>query len=141
MILYSADSFLLFCFYFGVEGLYVIVHDDLNVPVPPKMMPFTFGDDPFHAGQSVTLQCTVLDGDWPLNIVWMFNNQPISSHMGISTAKIGRRVNVLTIESVAGSHAGNYTCRGENSAGIASYTTQLAVNGLCHICNFKLFPS
>lgn len=37
------------------EDLHVIVHIDLNVPVPPKMMPFAFGHDPFHAGQSATL--------------------------------------------------------------------------------------
>lgn len=123
------------------EPLHVIVCVDLNVPVSPKIMPFTFGDDPFHAGQSATLQCTVSEGDLPLNILWTFNSEPISSHMEISTAKIGRRVSVLTIESVAGHHVGNYTCRGENSAGIASYTAQLVVNGLCNIHILKLFPS
>jgi hypothetical protein len=124
-----------------MEYLHVIVYVDLNVPVSPKIMPFTFGDDPFHAGQSATLQCTVSEGDLPLNIVWTFNSEPISSHMEISTAKIGRRVSVLTIESVAGRHAGNYTCRGENSAGTASYTAQLVVDGLCNVCILKLLPS
>lgn len=123
------------------EHLHVIVYVGLNVPVSPKIMPFTFGDDPLHAGQSATLQCTVSEGDLPLNIFWTFNSEPISSHMEISTAKIGRRVNVLTVESVAGHHAGNYTCRGENSAGIASYTAQLAVNGLCNVPILKLFNS
>lgn len=67
----------------------------------------------------------VSDGDFPLSIVWMFNNQPIYLNEKISTVKIGHRVSVLVIKSVAGSHAGSYTYHGENSDGIASYTGQL----------------
>jgi hypothetical protein len=55
----------------------------------------------------------------------MFNNQPIYLNEKISTVKIGHRVSVLVIKSVAGSHAGSYTYHGENSDGIASYTGQL----------------
>jgi hypothetical protein len=29
--------------------VHVVIGVDLNVPVPPKMMPFTFGDNPFYA--------------------------------------------------------------------------------------------
>jgi hypothetical protein len=35
----------------------------------------------------------------------------------------------LTIESVRSYHSGNYTCMAANSAGNASFTAHLAVNG------------
>lgn len=91
--------------------------------------PFSFGGNSFHAGQSVTVQCTVSEGDLPLTITWAFNGEPIQSSEEISTSKISKRVTVLAIDSVAAKHAGNYTCFAQNRIGKASYTTSLNVNG------------
>lgn len=50
--------------------------------------------------------------------------------MGIQISKMGSRSSVLTIDSVQGQHAGNYTCYGKNAAGVSNYTTTLIVNGI-----------
>jgi hypothetical protein len=36
---------------------------------------------------------------------------------------------MLTITSVEYRHSGEYTCRAENPAGVATYSTELRVNG------------
>lgn len=43
---------------------------------------------------------------------------------------IGQRSSILTIDSVNGKHAGNYTCHAKNQAGHSNYTTELKVYGL-----------
>lgn len=79
--------------------------------------------------QFLSMTCAVSDGDLPLNILWTFNNQPITPDMDVSISKLGKRTSVLTIDSVSGHHAGNYTCHGKNSAGSTSYATELKVIG------------
>lgn len=96
------------------------------------MMPFSFGEDPFHAGESATIQCTVSHGDQPLNISWSFNQQPIPSSATVTVARVTSRVSVLTIEPVLAGHIGNYTCVAVNLAGRAEHTSILLVNGLIY---------
>lgn len=48
---------------------------------------------------------------------------------GISTVKLGKRNSVMTIESVNGRHAGNYTCQASNFAATVNYTAVLVING------------
>ena len=94
-------------------------------------MPFSFGEGAFHAGQSATLQCSILQGDLPLTLSWLFNGDPIpATHPEISTAMFGKRATMLSIDAVSGNHAGNFTCEGKNAAGKASYMAELIVNGL-----------
>lgn len=97
--------------------------------VPPIIVPFSFGEKPSHINQYLTLQCTLSDGDLPINILWTFNNQPITHEFDIIIAKMGKRSSVLTIESVTDKHAGKYVCQGENRAGLAVYSTILKVIG------------
>lgn len=42
---------------------------------------------------------------------------------------LGDRISVLSIQSVAADHNGEYTCTAENPAGVADYTATLTVNG------------
>ena len=49
--------------------------------------------------------------------------------MGVSTYQMGQKSSILSIDSVAAMHAGNYTCVAENAAGSSNYTAQLIVNG------------
>nr|NP_001246180.1 down syndrome cell adhesion molecule 1, isoform BV [Drosophila melanogaster]AFH07935.1 down syndrome cell adhesion molecule 1, isoform BV [Drosophila melanogaster] len=102
---------------------------EVQVMVLPQITPFATGSQPTHLGQYITYQCTLTEGDLPLNIRWTFNNQPLfnDDDQDILIAKMGRRSSVLTIESVADRHAGNYSCHGENAAGRATYSTQLRV--------------
>lgn len=104
-------------------------------------MPFTFGEDPFEASQSATVQCSVISGDLPLNIEWLFNGHNINTIEDINVAKISKRASALSIESVSARHAGNYTCVGHNPAGNASFSAQLFVNGSSYfsMLTFALF--
>lgn len=100
-----------------------------NVLVLPKILPFSFGDGPVNAGESVQLSCSVAKGDKPMSITWSFYGEELSSHMGVTTQMFGDTTNFLSIPSVSPSNRGNYTCIAKNSAGSDSLTSQLMVNG------------
>ena len=104
-------------------------------------MPFSFGEGSLTSGQPVAIQCTVLEGDMPVFLRWAFHGQELSSQMGISILKAGARVSLLTIDSVAAGHSGDYTCTASNSAATVNYTASLAVNGLSLALRFIIIPS
>ncbi|XP_025202782.1 Down syndrome cell adhesion molecule-like protein Dscam2 isoform X33 [Melanaphis sacchari] len=101
---------------------------EVQVMVPPQILPFSFGDNPSNAGDKVQVGCTVAKGDQPLRINWNFYSEELSSNMGVSTMAVGDSMNVLFIPSVAPSNRGNYTCVAKNPSGYDSYTAQLLVN-------------
>ncbi|XP_040165889.1 Down syndrome cell adhesion molecule-like protein Dscam2 isoform X38 [Anopheles arabiensis] len=100
---------------------------EVQVMVPPKIVPFSFGDETMNSGDSGSVQCNVLSGDFPLSIRWYFNGYLIDDHT-VTITSIGKRLSVLNIDSVHGRHAGNYTCEAQNKAETVSYTTELLVN-------------
>ncbi|VVC30731.1 Immunoglobulin subtype,Immunoglobulin-like domain,Immunoglobulin-like fold,Immunoglobulin subtype [Cinara cedri] len=110
----------------------------LVVYVLPKILPFSFGDGPVNAGESVQLSCSVAKGDKPMSITWNFYGEELSSHMGVTTQMFGDTTNFLSIPSVSPSNRGNYTCIAKNSAGSDSLTSQLMVNVLPHIVPFSV---
>lgn len=93
------------------------------------MAPFNFGEEPSNFGDSASVQCLVTSGDLPIEFRWLFNGRPVGEIAGITTAKMGKRNSVLTIDSVTERHVGNFTCRATNSATMANYTAELIVNG------------
>ncbi|XP_052841681.1 cell adhesion molecule Dscam2 isoform X12 [Drosophila gunungcola] len=101
---------------------------EVQVMVPPHISPFEFGGEPANFGDSVTVQCTISKGDQPVDITWLFNDYAINEYHGVTSSKIGKKVNVLTIDSVNGNNAGNYTCRARNKAQMVEYTAALIVN-------------
>jgi hypothetical protein len=96
--------------------------------VRPYINPFTF-EEHTYAGEIVQVYCFVSKGDTPLKISWSFHGEDLSSHMGMSTSRIGDRTSLLIINSVMAAHSGNYTCAAENAAGITDYTSTLLVSG------------
>lgn len=64
-----------------------------------------------------------------MKVIWLLNNHPIEMMPDVSISKIGKRISILSIESVAGHHAGNYSCRVKNIAGMAEHSAYLTVNG------------
>ncbi|CAL8111483.1 unnamed protein product [Orchesella dallaii] len=102
---------------------------EVQVMVPPHIVPFSFGEDdyPKQAGTHTSLQCLVDQGDTPLTINWVFHGKELSSQMGVETTKIGKRNNLLSIESIAPFHAGTYTCVATNKAGQTNYSAVLVV--------------
>lgn len=99
--------------------------------VKPKIAHFDFGEQPSNYSDSTSIQCLVTSGDLPIEFKWLFNGRPVKEIAGITTAKMGKRNSVLTIDSVSGKHAGNFTCQATNSAASANFTAQLIVNGAC----------
>lgn len=100
------------------------------MPVAPQILPFNFGDEPANSGDLVSLTCSV-KGDLPIDITWALNGVPIDGRQGadVNVASTNKRNSVLSIDSVAARHAGDYTCSAANLAGATSHTATLAVNG------------
>lgn len=98
--------------------------------VPPKVAPFDFGEEPSNFGDSASVQCLVTSGDLPIDFKWLFNGKPVGEIAGITTAKMGKRNSVLTIDSVTDRHYGKFTCLATNSATTANFTAELIVNGI-----------
>lgn len=67
-------------------------------------------------------------GDFPIDIEWRLNGDPMDDSL-ISVNKMGKRMSMLTIDSVTGYHAGNYTCIASNLAGSVEHSSRLIVNG------------
>lgn len=97
--------------------------------VPPVVQPFSFGEVAMNSGQVVTTPCSVIEGDHPLRLKWLFDDEPIKPRSGVTVFHIGERSAILSIASVAHNHAGNYTCVAENEAGIHYHTSTLIING------------
>lgn len=99
--------------------------------VPPKIAPFDFGEEPSNFGDSASVQCLVTSGDLPIEFRWLYNGRPVSEIAGITTAKMGKRNSVLTIDSVTDKHVGNFTCRATSNGVITvNVTARLIVNGI-----------
>lgn len=98
-------------------------------PVLPKIIPFTFGDEPLFLAESTTVQCSFSVGDMPVKVTWLHDSKTIPIQAGIETVMVGKKVNVLTIDQIREEHSGNYTCLAENAAGATTYTAELIVNG------------
>ena len=81
----------------------------------------------------MAIQCTVSEGDVPIHFRWAFHGQELSSQMGITTIRINPRVSLLSIDSIAAGHAGNYTCTAQNSAGSVNHTATLLVQGYLNL--------
>jgi hypothetical protein len=101
----------------------------LSQSVLPYIIPFSF-DGEANSGDNAQLTCHVSKGDRPLHLSWSFHGRELSSHMGLTTTKIGDSISVLVIASVAAAHSGNYTCTARNAAGVANHTATLQVNGM-----------
>ena len=98
--------------------------------VPPKIAPFGFSDHAVNFEESVSVNCLIYLGDLPMDISWLFNGQPINAYTGVTIVKGGKKISLLSIDSVHGGHAGNYTCIAKNEADTTSYTAELVVNGI-----------
>lgn len=113
---------------FKILSMRFLITENHFYTVRPYINPFAFEENTY-AGEIVQLYCFASRGDTPLKISWSFHGEELSSHMGMSTSRIGDRTSLLTINPVMAAHSGNYTCTAENSAGVAEYTSTLFVSG------------
>jgi hypothetical protein len=95
----------------------------------PQILPFSFGEESVNAGDSSTVACAVIKGDYPISISWVFNETEIDASQGISVTQIESKASSLSIDTLQAHHSGVYTCIGRNSAGAAKFTAYLHVNG------------
>lgn len=106
--------------------------------VLPHIVPFSPEED-VNSGESIQLTCHISKGDRPLQINWNFHGEELSSHLGITTTRVGDRTSFLSIASAMAAHNGNYTCTASNQAGTTSYTAAVHVNGINYIFNSNLY--
>ncbi|XP_055694563.1 cell adhesion molecule Dscam2 isoform X50 [Lutzomyia longipalpis] len=102
---------------------------EVQVMVPPQIIPFTFGDEASNPGNSHAVHCTVTKGDVPIDIRWSLNGQPlVNSENGVTIFRMSPRLSSLSIDSVGGAHRGVFKCTASNAAGTTDYATELTVN-------------
>uniref|UniRef100_A0AAR5PMB7 Down syndrome cell adhesion molecule-like protein Dscam2 n=1 Tax=Dendroctonus ponderosae TaxID=77166 RepID=A0AAR5PMB7_DENPD len=101
---------------------------DVQIMVPPQILPFDFGEDSINSGDLASLTCSVHKGDIPINISWLHNNISVGYKEGVMVSNAGRKISTLSIDSVDASHSGTYTCVAENKAGKTSFSAKLNVN-------------
>lgn len=107
--------------------------------VLPKIIPFTFGEEPSYIGDSHIVHCGISTGDMPVKFSWFLNGKPIDNTNGVNIGSFGKKDSVLSIDNLSETHAGNYTCLAQNRAGIASYHSELVVKGITTSFNTFIF--
>lgn len=100
-----------------------------RAPVPPQLVPFTFGDEASNSGDSQAIQCMAMKGDLPIEISWWLDEKPIEDGSGITVLKVSPRLSSLSIDSISYEHRGQFKCVARNKGGHAEYATELKVNG------------
>lgn len=113
------------------------MYNNIKFLVPPRISPFSFGEEPLNYGEPTTVTCVLIGGDMPINVTWLLNDQPIHPDDDISLSKVGKHTHILNIDSVNAEHAGDYSCVATNLAGTATQTANLVVNGLFLYPNTK----
>lgn len=99
------------------------------VIVLPHIVPFSV-EDKVRSGDSIQLNCHVSKGDKPLELNWLFNDDELSSELGVTTTKLGSSSSVLTIGILSAAHTGKYTCIASNRIGSYNYSTYINVDGI-----------
>ncbi|XP_043494046.1 Down syndrome cell adhesion molecule-like protein 1 homolog isoform X2 [Polistes fuscatus] len=102
----------------------------LTVNVSPQLLPIAFNTEVANWGDFVSVPCSILKGDMPMDISWSFNGVPIdtSKDTAITISKISNHLSTLSIDSVSARHAGEYACSASNLAGAVSRSATLTVN-------------
>ncbi|XP_059477711.1 cell adhesion molecule Dscam2 isoform X15 [Neocloeon triangulifer] len=100
---------------------------EVQVMAPPEILQFTFGDKSMSAGYFVTVPCVVVGGDRPVHVHWLFKGHSVKHRSDMSAEPLGESGAILNIPSVQAVHAGQYTCRARNRAGVAELSAQLHV--------------
>lgn len=101
------------------------------ISVAPQIAPITVADEPVNWGESISVVCVILKGDLPIDISWALNGEIIGrNHPDINVVATTKRNSIMSIDSIAARHAGEYTCTASNKAGATSQSARLTVNGI-----------
>lgn len=83
------------------------------------------------------MTCFVPEGDLPLKLHWEFNGTKLTEYPEVTTASVGKRTVLLSIDSVSYEHAGNYSCIAQNAAGATAVSAELQVNGYFYLLKYQ----
>ncbi|XP_052841672.1 cell adhesion molecule Dscam2 isoform X3 [Drosophila gunungcola] len=102
---------------------------EVQVMVPPHVLPFNFGSEVFNMGDVLGINCVVLKGDLPLQIHWTLNGEPVATGVnGFTVMQLNQRTSYLSVDALEAKHRGSYSCVAQNQAGRAIYSADLQVN-------------
>lgn len=84
--------------------------------------------EPLFIDDFYKLDCSVLQGDPPFRIQWLFRNEPLvgSHNIKIESTK---RSSTLVFDAISGDNIGQYVCVASNKAGFANMSTEIIVKG------------
>lgn len=98
--------------------------------VIPQIAPFTIAEGPVNWGESISIPCSVLKGDLPIEIEWALNGDIVRrDRTDINIVATTRKNSILSIDSVTPEHSGVLECLVSNAAGSTSHSAILEVNG------------
>lgn len=86
-------------------------------------------NEPLFIDDFYQLQCSVLQGDPPFRIQWLFENKPLIENQNIRIENT-KRSSTLVFDAVSGDNMGEYVCVASNKAGFSNSSTELIVKGL-----------
>ncbi|KRF79712.1 cell adhesion molecule Dscam1 isoform X32 [Drosophila virilis] len=102
---------------------------EVQVMVPPQVLPFSFGEAAADVGDIASANCVVPKGDSPLDIRWSLNSAPIiNGENGFNLVRWNQRTSMLNIDSLNAFHRGVYRCTASNEAGSSESVAELQVN-------------
>lgn len=93
------------------------------------MTPLQRLEEPLYIDDFYQFICSVLQGDPPFRIQWIFKNQPLVTTTNVRVENT-KRTSSLTFEAVNADNMGEYTCVASNKAGFANSSTDLVVKAL-----------
>ncbi|XP_039276469.1 Down syndrome cell adhesion molecule-like protein Dscam2 [Nilaparvata lugens] len=97
----------------------------LNIMEPPEIQPFHFPEK-LQEGKRTQLSCTIVSGDFPIDISWYKDSRPLSPDSDLQEQN-HNFVSVLLFRKLAARHAGHYTCVARNAAAQTNYTAKLVI--------------
>ena len=96
--------------------------------VPPIIEPFAFQDG-LTEGMRTRTVCGVSNGDPPMLISWLKDDEPLAAHLDVNISTLDSFSSLLSISSLESKHSGNFTCVAKNPAAEVRFSAQLLVKG------------
>ncbi|XP_055679736.1 cell adhesion molecule Dscam2 isoform X1 [Lutzomyia longipalpis] len=101
---------------------------EIQVLVPPKIMPIQAMTNMLREGMRAAISCQILEGDLPVSFRWERNGKPVIGTGNEVIRRLDEYSASLVVEHISSEHSGNYSCIASNVAGTEKFTVPLTVN-------------